>query len=120
HYPVAILHQHALGVTELGLFAGALLRQPRFGVGSRLMSRVLAPLAVEVHARIARIIRTRVIGAPLSLGTKALERCPNLDKLPVQRKVLVAGQLQLARLRHHGTEKLTSYVVLQQTRSIAA
>lgn len=55
HYPVAILHQHALGITEPGLFAGALLRQPRFGVGGRLMSRVLAPLAVEVHARIARV-----------------------------------------------------------------
>src|ERR1019366_4223919 len=120
HYSVAILHQHALGVTELGLFAGALLRQSRFGVGRRLMSRVLAPLAVEVHARIAGIIRRRAIAALLSLGTKALERRPRLDQRPVHRKVLVAGQLQLAGLCNHGTEKLTRYVVLKQARTIAA
>src|SRR5271157_3619705 len=113
HYAVAILHQHTLAVTELGLFAGALLGQPRFGVGGRLMSRVLAPLAVEVHARIARIIRWRPIAALLTLGTKALERRPRLDQRPVHRKVLVAGQLQLAGLCHYGTEELARYVVLK-------
>jgi hypothetical protein len=37
----------ACTVLSLGLFAGALLRQPRFGVGGRLMSRVLASRAFE-------------------------------------------------------------------------
>src|SRR6266851_6106035 len=37
HDAVAILHQHAFGVTEPGLFAGALLHQPRFRIGRRLV-----------------------------------------------------------------------------------
>ena len=69
-----------------------------------LMSRVLAPLAVEVHARIAGIIRRRAIAALLAPGTKALERRPRLDQRPVHRKVLVAGQLQLAGLCYRRAE----------------
>ena len=94
HQSVAILHQHAFGVTEPGLFAGALLRQPRFGIGRRLVGRVLAPFAVEVHARIARIIGRRAIAWLLALGAQALERRPRLDQRAVHRKVFVAGQLQ--------------------------
>ena len=69
---VAILHQYAFGVTEPGLFAGTLRRQPRFGIGGRLVGRVLAPLAVEVHARIARVIGRSTITWLLTLGGKLL------------------------------------------------
>jgi hypothetical protein len=73
HDAVAILHQQAFGVTEPGLFTGALFRQPRFGISRRLMSRVVAPLAMEVHARIARIIGRSTIAWLLALRAKALE-----------------------------------------------
>jgi hypothetical protein len=119
HDAVAILHQHALGVAEPGLFAGALLRQPGFGIGRRLVGRVLAPFAVEVHARIAGIIRRHAIAALLTLKAKALERGPRLACGPGP-YMHVAGQPKLARLRHHGAEKLTRHVVLQQARPIAA
>src|SRR5208337_2280518 len=50
---VTVLHQRVSRVAELGLLARALFRQPGFGIGRRLVGRVLAPLAVEVHAWIA-------------------------------------------------------------------
>jgi hypothetical protein len=56
HYPVAILYQDALDVTQPSLFTGALLGQLGFRVGSRLVSRVSAPLAVEVNACVTPII----------------------------------------------------------------
>jgi hypothetical protein len=54
---VAILHQHVTGVAELGLLARALAGQAGLGIGGRLVSVVAASLAMEVHARVARIVR---------------------------------------------------------------
>ena len=45
---VAVLHQHVPGVAQLGFLARTLARQPRFGVGGRLMRGIAAPLAMEV------------------------------------------------------------------------
>lgn len=92
----------------------------RLRIGARLMGRVLAPLAVEVDAGIARIIGRPAIGGLLTFGAQALKRCPRLDQSPVHRKVLVAGQPQLARLRDHSTEKLARHIMLEQARPIAA
>jgi hypothetical protein len=72
HDAIAVLHQHALGVAELGLFAGTLFGQPRFGVGGGLMGRVPALLAVEVNARITRIIGRGAIARLLILGRSLL------------------------------------------------
>jgi len=44
------------GVTELGFPAGAFAGQAGVGIGGRLMGGVAAPLAVEVDARITRIV----------------------------------------------------------------
>src|SRR5215472_1822659 len=57
--PVAILHQHMSGVTELGLFALPLARQQGLWICSRLVGIVAAPLAMKVHAWIARIVVVR-------------------------------------------------------------
>jgi hypothetical protein len=65
---VASQRVRAFGVTEPGLFAGALLRQPRFRIGRGLVGCDLAPFAVEVHARIAWIIGRSTIGRLLALG----------------------------------------------------
>jgi len=83
-----------------------------------LVGLIGAPLAVEVDARIAGVIRWLARARVLAL--EALERSPPLDQRAVHGKVLVAGQLQRARLRHHGAEKLARHVVLQQARPIAA
>jgi hypothetical protein len=95
-------------------------RQPRFRICSRLVGRVLAPLAMKVHARIAGVAGSSAIGRLFALGAQALERSSGFDQSTVNRKVLGAGQLQLARLRYHGAEKLAGHVVLQQAPPIAA
>jgi hypothetical protein len=69
---VAILNQGVSPVTEPGFFAGTLLRYPRFKICSRLVGRVLAPFAMEVHTRIAEVVE-RVRSEGFSpLGRKAL------------------------------------------------
>src|SRR6201996_1871420 len=75
---VAVLHQSVGRVTQLGLFARALLGQPGLRVGGRLMRRVGAALTTKVHRWIARIVwrlmRFRI------LAPEALERSPGLDQ----------------------------------------
>jgi hypothetical protein len=44
------------GVTELGLLARTLAREPGFGVGRRLVGVVGAPLAVKINRGIARVV----------------------------------------------------------------
>ena len=54
--PVAILHQHVAGVTELGLLARALAGQAGLGIGGGLVGGIGAPFAVEVDAGVAGIV----------------------------------------------------------------
>jgi hypothetical protein len=108
----SMLHQHALSVTEPGLFAGAPSSPAlRCGIGDRLVGRVSAPLAVEIHARIAGISRRCAITGLFAIRAQALERRPGLDQRAVNRKVFVTGQLQLTRLCHHRAEKLARHIV---------
>src|SRR3981081_4777440 len=51
--PIAVLHHQMPHVTELGLLAGTLSKQPSVGVGGRGMCVVLAFLAMEVSFGIA-------------------------------------------------------------------
>src|SRR5208282_5181592 len=101
-----------------GLFARALFRQLGFGIGRRLVGRILAPLAVEVHAWIAPVVRW--FSRTLILTLEALERGPGFDQGAVHRKVLVAGQPELAGFRYHGAEKLARHIVLKQPCPITA
>jgi hypothetical protein len=114
---VAVLHQRVGRVTQLRFLARALLRQLRFGVGGRLMSRVAAALAVEVHRRVAGV-DGRLAQFPV-LAVEALERRLGLDQRTVHGEVLVRKQLQAARLGDHAGEKLARHVVLQQPRPVA-
>ena len=59
-------------VTEFRFLARALLGQQGLAVGGRLVGRVAAPLAMEVNARIARVIRRYTIAGLLTLGRKLL------------------------------------------------
>ena len=56
---VPVLHQHMPQETQLGLLARRLLVQPRLRIGRRGVRGIGPPLATEVHAGIARIIRRR-------------------------------------------------------------
>src|ERR1019366_10030819 len=85
---VAILHQRVGRVTKLGLLARPLPGQQGLGVGGRLVGLIGAPLAVEVDARIAGVIRWLAWARVLAL--EALERSPRLDQRAVHGKVLVA------------------------------
>ena len=69
------------------------------------MSRVGAMLAMEVHGRVTRIIRTPV--RVLILALEALKRGPGFNQCAVDRKVLVREQAERLCLRDSLTEELT-------------
>src|SRR6202171_3977582 len=107
---VAVLHQGIGRVTQPRFLARSLLRQLRFRVGGRLMSRVAAALAVEVNRRVAGVVGR--LSRSLVPGLGALERRPGLDQRAIHGEVFVRKQLQTASLRDHADEKLARHVVL--------
>jgi hypothetical protein len=93
-------------------------KKERFAIGVDWRVAVLAPLAVEVHARVARIIWRRAIAWLSPLGGRLLRDAH--ASISVPSTVKGSSLVQLARLRRHGAEKLTRHIVLQQPRPIAA
>ena len=111
--PVAILHQHMAGVTELGLFAFPLARHEGLRIGSGLVGIVAAPFAMKVHARIARIVG-RGLGVRVVFALKALLPCPRLDQGAVDREVLIREQTTLAGLSQLSVLKIPSEAQLEE------
>src|SRR5260370_4685903 len=64
HQAVAILHQHMSLISEFRFAALGLLKQSEIRVSGRFMRYIRAFLAMEVHRRIARVIRLIVTVAP--------------------------------------------------------
>src|SRR5882724_9472635 len=56
---VAVLHQNVTLITELGFPPLALAVEPRLRVRGRGVGHVATPLTMEVHRRVARIVRGR-------------------------------------------------------------
>src|SRR5712691_12383311 len=98
--PVAVLHQHVPGVAQLGFLARTLARQPRLGVGGRLMGIVAALLAMKVNRGIAGVIRRLLTTSPV-LALEAFVAGPRLDQRAVDREVLGREQVAAAGLRQH-------------------
>jgi hypothetical protein len=109
---MAIIHLHVPRVAQLGLFARAFARQPRLGIGGRLMSVVGTPLAMKVHARIAGIIRRSL--ALVAFALEAFVPGPRLDQRTVNRKMLVREQAAGTRLLDHRAEKALRHLALKQ------
>ena len=57
HQAAAILHQHVSLISQFRFATLSLLKQSAIRVGGRLMRFIRAFLAMEVHRRIARVIR---------------------------------------------------------------
>src|SRR6201981_3037725 len=110
---IAVLHQRVGRVAKLGFLALTLACQQRLRVGSRLMRRIGPLLAMEVHSRITRIIRSRA--RLLTLALEALKRSPGLDQRTVDREVVVREQSPRLRLRHYLPEEVSGDLVFQQT-----
>ena len=109
--PMPILHEDMPVVAELGFPAPAFAHQPRLGIGRRDMGGIRAPLAMEIHRGIARIIRRR--GHRVA-PREALEPGPGLDQRPVDREMLGREQLPGLRLLHDGREEGLGDVPAQQ------
>jgi hypothetical protein len=80
------------------------------------VGRVSSSLAMEIHARIARIRGRRAIAWLLALGPKAFKRHPRFDQCAIQRKVpsLVSFSARAcATTDHYSTENLPRHVVRQ-------
>ena len=106
---MTILHQHMAGVAELGFLARTLARQQRFRVGRGLVGEVAAPLAVKVHARIARIVVLRRGLRGLAIfALETLVPGPCFNQRAVNREVLVGEQAPLAGLRQHAAKKASA------------
>jgi hypothetical protein len=71
---------------------------------------------VKVHRRITRIVGRRLVVVALLL--EALERRPRFDERSVDREVIGAHQLRLARLLDDQAKKLARYVVGDQSATI--
>src|SRR6266545_7523595 len=80
------------------------LAKPRFGIRRALMGGVRTPLAMEVDARVARIVG-RLSRRRLVFGTQALEAGRRFDQRAVDREMLIAQQSQPIRLGHHRVEE---------------
>src|SRR5213594_4885896 len=108
---VAILHQHVPLVAELGFTPGPLAVQERLRVGRGGMGRVAAPLAVEIHGRIPRIVRG---GRRRVLALETLEARPSVDQGAVDREMLVGEQPALLGLGADPLEKSPRDVAAEQ------
>ena len=80
---VPVVHQRMLGVREPGWLSVALLRQLRFGIRGRLVRLVASLLAVEIHRRIAWIVRRSLLG---TLRLETLLRGPRIDQRSIDVK----------------------------------
>ena len=80
------------------------------------MSRVGTMLAVEVHGRVTRIIRTPV--RVLILALEALKRGPGFDQRAIDREVLVREQSECLRLRDNLPKEFAGDLAFQQSVAI--
>ena len=100
-------------MTELGFLARAFARQPRLGVGGRLMGIVAALLAMKVNRGIAGVIRRLLTTIPV-LALEAFVAGPGLDQRAVDREVLARQQrAHLWQVQHRGHELARNIAVEQ-------
>ena len=78
------------------------------------MRRVAAPLAAEIHARIAAVAGRRLLIA----RPKTLLARPRLQQRPIDREMLVGQQLRRVRVDQHGLEKRGGDVAIEQAVTI--
>src|SRR4029077_11141885 len=107
---VAVLRQQVPVVTEFGFLPTAFARQKGVWIGGGFMCLVTALLPMEVHRRVTRILRWRIL---LILPLKTLQARPGLDQRAVYRKMLVACQVLVTCLFDHFIQKLARHVAFQ-------
>src|SRR5438309_5862637 len=96
---VAVLCEQMAVVAQLRFLATALASQPCIRVSRGLVRLVATTLPVEVHRRMARIVRGRSV--LLILALKALQARPCFDPRSIHCEVLVTVQALRLRLRDH-------------------
>src|SRR5689334_20178073 len=112
---MAILHQHVARVAQLGFLARPLTRQACLGISGGLVGVVAAPLAVKVHAGIARVVvPRRGLVRCASFALETLLPGPRLNQRAVDREVLVREQAPPVGLPQHRREKGLSNLALEQ------
>jgi hypothetical protein len=115
---VAVLDQRVGRIAQFGLLALTLAGQPFVGIGGRLVGRIGATLAMEVHGWIAWVIRSGAIRfVPFAL--EAFKRGPGLDQGAINREMLIGEPSQRTRLRDYTTEELTGDRVFQQSSAVS-
>jgi hypothetical protein len=110
---VPVLHHHMAHEVELG-FLASLGHESRIRIRRRLVRVVASLLPVEVHGRIAGIIRGN-LSVRSVLTLEALQARPGLYQRPVHREMLVGGQTTLPSLGQHLLKKQDGDVAPQQT-----
>ncbi len=115
--PVAVLHQHAPGITQLGLFAGALTCQLGIGIGRRGMRRITPRFPVKIHRWIAGVVRRWIDVADL---LETLQTRPRLQQRPIDREVFVRDQISRLGFVQHRLEEQRRHVGGQQPVPILA
>src|SRR6266496_2974224 len=121
HQAVAILHKHVSLKGEFRFAALGLLKQSEIRVSGRLMRFIRAFLAMEVHRRIAWVIRLVVTVTPrLILRLETFQARPALDHGSIHGEMFVRQQLFGARHIKHRREELFGDFTLQQAIAVLA